>query len=306
MFWPAFNFARDVWYQDTLARSVIDNSFKQCRKPIRLINRAHGFDRNGKARSYIEVPLHKGHYVLPSGFSGTTNMNNNSQTIFFACVHHRLTLVRDRLVMADVKGLLMEAARDGGFQIKVDVCERLEDFQFLKHSWGKDSCGVYKPYVNMGCWLRNYGQISGHVQGRKGLSMHDRLMGYTADIVRSRVHWGDCAITDVFRERFLDVQGGLSDHLLRDERLRSGILGCRIMDHSIMRRYRLTAGEYGHFVETLRGNLEFGIHINHPVIAKIMMKDYGYGPERISPHESVKPKFVVLDGKERQTFDLQG
>lgn len=304
MFYPAFNYAKSVWTQDELAKGTIKRAFKQCTKPIRLINRVKGFElKSTIAKHFIEIPLKKGQYVLPSGFSGTTLMNNNSQVIYFSQLTEHL---RPGMTRAAVAEQLTRAAHASGLDVKIDICECVEDLQFLKHSWALDTSGVYKPYVNLACWLRGYGQVDGHVQFSTKLTFEQRMTQYTSDIMRSRDRWGATALSDVFTEAYPLPSSGANEHLLESERYRSGITGCRLQDESVCRRYRLDPGEYYHFLEMTRLNLRVGTHISHPVIGKIMMKDYGYMSSERLPLVAKPVKFVVVDGVRRQDVSPAG
>lgn len=297
MFYPAFNYAKEVWAQESLCKEEIRSSFKQCRKPIRLINRVEGFHpKTKKAKSFIEIPVMRGHYILPSGFGGTTSMNNNSEVLFFVCL---MEILPPSCTREEAKQYIIQAAWCAGLQVKLDVAEDLEDIQFLKHSWGRDETGVYRPYVNLACWLRGYGIIDGHASGNKRMSFNERMHVYVSDIVASRVNWGRTALSEVFARVYNRPSNGLNKHLLVDELKRTGISGYHISEQSILKRYKIDSAAYHHFLSLCEG-MGVGVHISHPVVCAIMNKDYGYCSDLAVPAQASLPRFTLVDGKLRQ------
>lgn len=303
MYRPAFEYARSVWTQDVLARDSIRSAFRQCRKPIRLINRSdlHGCGVGLKKRykSYIEVPLIDGEYALPSGFSGTTLMNCNSQILWFTSfvdvVNRRALCTR-----AETEAYIKAAARRAGLQIKVDVCERVEDLQFLKHSWAMTDNG-WQPYVNIGCWVRGYGYVDGHMGAGPRMDLTARVHQYTAEIVESRKNWGESSLSRVFKNAYpLLVHAKLNKHLTQKEVARSHLATNTVVtDEAICLRYRLKRSEWLDFVEFLATNLRPWVTLNHPVIGRIMEKDYGYKSESALPVDIQKrvPTFTYHETK---------
>lgn len=299
MFWPAFEYAKSVWSQDVLAREEIANSFLQCQKPIRLINRVAGFKPGTTTPyEYIEIPLAEGHYALASGYGGTTNMNNNSQGLFFSAM---MSLNFEGRSKKEIPDLVHAAARMAGLQVKVDVCEVVEDIQFLKHSWVR-SDGEYKPMVNLACWLRGLGMVQGHAYGDGVMQLRERLARFTGDVVESRANWGSTSLSDAFRLAFPTTTSGKNEHLLRDERARTGILGARFTDDEVCRRYRLDVAQFQHFCELVK-TLDVGVYINHPVVGRIMEKDYGYSSKHRLPKADSTVAFAFHGGRNWQVVD---
>jgi len=105
---------------------------------------------------------------LYSGSTLTTVTNN------VACI--LLGLALSKIPEADwSKATIEEAAASVGYVLTgTSPVERIEDLQFLKHSPIRDDCGVYRPLLNLGPFLRASGYCKGDLPGRGELSVRAR------------------------------------------------------------------------------------------------------------------------------------
>jgi hypothetical protein len=299
MFFPEFEYAIDVLCTDEVRKTQIRSAFKQCQKPIRLINRANRVAGRGKRfEAWMEVKLKEGHYCLPSGFSGTTLMNNFSQILCFTSVVDSLN--RRAFRKDQMEEILSRAFKEAGFSAKVLPCEHVEDLQFLKHSWSFGENG-WKPYVNLACWLRGYGSIFGHIGSFEGATLQSRCEAFMADIVFSRENWGDHVLSRAFKCAYPPSMRRTSISALRvDDWKKSDLSASSTVPlHTICRRYRVTEEAVLDLCDLIRNEGKFGVHITHPVIGAIMIKDYGYSSEAALPTISPPVTRFVFERKKK-------
>lgn len=310
MFYPEFEFAIETLAVGQYEQQV-RNAFKQCQKPIRLINRNAGKrDATGKKvnrrrlEEFIEIPLRAGHYVLASGFSGTTIMNNFSQIMFFSEIANAFN--RRSCRKNAVADRILQAAKRAGLTVKVLECETIEGLQFLKHSWAIDeSTGEYAPYVNLACWLRGFGIIKGHLPGKKGWSLERRFRAFNAEVTFARANWGSTPLSDAFQDLFPESARLTGFERYQDnERLRTGLVKNRkFTTESVCKRYGFSEAELLNFCDLFRESGGFGVYIYSDVVSKIMQKDYGYSSIcRVEGH-TAHPKFCVRNGKKVRYWD---
>lgn len=277
MFTPEFEYAIDVLCADRVKASKIRSAFIQCMKKIKVFNRG-GRPRDHTSKlDFIEVKLKEGQFCLPSGFSGTTLMNNFSEIFFFCSLADALE--RRRYHSDRVPDIIERAANKAGFIIKVQKCEYFEDFQFLKHSWGLTPQGEYKPYVNLACWIRGFGILKNFLQVPKGVTLKEKCDLFSREIVKSRENWGRHVLSEAFSQVYPPVENIVHD--LGDELKKTQISEVfDIQQVSLERRYRLRSGQLDEFCDLLRSNLAFGVHIHHPCVSAFMQKDYGYSSNK--------------------------
>nr|QIP68020.1 MAG: ORF3 [Bremia lactucae associated ssRNA 2] len=270
MFSPIFTFAQETLIAaDPKVAAVVRNSFKQCRKKIRLVN-PH-VDKFNAGGEHIDIPIRKGQYVLPSGFAGTTLLNNFAEVFLFVRMADSFRRVPD-----NIKEHLERAAYKAGFKVKIDICRSIEDLQFLKHSWSFEGDHLV-PYVNLGAWVRGFGLIKSQLPAKKGLTLEDRYQSFLGDIVFSRGNWGSHVISDAFKERF-PVLNKIDNSKMSEigaEKRKTGILSHRISSETLCKRYDCDLSQLLDLCDLIR-SWKLGTTICHPVLANIMRKDYGY------------------------------
>lgn len=279
MFKAEFEYAIAVLSCDMSKASHIRRAFKQCQKPVRLINRSSNLanPKDKKSYDFIQVKTKRGQYYLPSGFSGTTLMNNFSEILFFCAMADLAN--RRTVTKATFEEFIHDSAFNAGYIIKVDHCSSIEDVQFLKHSWGKTKSGEYKPYVNLGCWLRGWGHISGTIEPSKSMSLKDKCDMFAREILKSRENWGTHILSAAFSKAYKPADRITQTKLLQSEIKRTGIVSHNIDVDSLLARYKLNLSDLHSFCDLLQSELRFGVHIHHPVVQAIMAKDYGYCSE---------------------------
>jgi hypothetical protein len=294
MFYPIFEFAQTVLCEaDPVIADVILSSFKQCKKPIKLINRCS--ERPAK-QGFIRVKLQYGHYCLPSGFSGTTLLNNFAQVFIFVRLADGLN--RGLFRRLGLQRAIAKCAEQAGFIMKADICRGFYDVQFLKHSWSLVD-GEWQPYVNLACWVRKFGYIDKQLP--RGDTLEDRYLDFLSDIVVSRNNWGSTPLSAAFQARFKRRDYVSNIKLVSDEARRSEIVGGVVNLGDIYRRYDTNEAELLDLCDFIH-NWELGTTICHPLIAKIMLKDYGYpgvDPQTVPPAPKLTQFSAVGHAKNR-------
>lgn len=294
---PLFQYTISALTVDKVTAKIVESAFKQCQKPLRLVCRRHRAKirvSGSKRRDiYIEIKPKPGEYYLPSGFSGTTLMNNFLQAINFVTAVDELVAyleLHKRFERSLMKDLLQTAFQKAGTVVRVDECEGLEDLQFLKHSWFRKEDGSFGVYVNLGCWLKSWGRIFGFMA--TGGNLHDKLRGFASEVVRSRDNWGHHELSNAFRAAWLvsdRAHRGLKQ--LEEEVKRTSILGHEVPFEVLQRRYKFGEAEYREFCSMV-ASMQIGEKLVHPVVEKIMEKDYGVDPSAQRWSETY-PKVVV-------------
>lgn len=276
MYHPIFDLAADCWCTDAVGGKYAVGSLAQCRKPVKLINNNAPFRGKGRKapKGFIRVKLNDGYMYLPSGYSGTTLIQNVGQKVFGGHLANKLNRRAPRA--SRVEEIIKDIASECGLMVKVIPCARIEHLQFLKHSWTWTENG-WKPYVNLGPWLRSFGYLKGHMYGDGEMTLTERFNKYMGDVVLGRENWGQSRMSECFKQAFPVVGPlGVNDHLLVDEKKKSMITPTIISDQTIYNRYGVTPAEWDNFVDLLQSYLGAGYELHHPVVDKIMEMDYGY------------------------------
>jgi len=76
------------------------------------------------------------------------------------------------------------AARETGYCVTVEQCDRFEKVQFLKHSPVLDVEGFYKPLLNLGVILRLTGRCKRDLPASKGQSIEHRARQFQQGLLR--------------------------------------------------------------------------------------------------------------------------
>jgi len=241
----------DNWGED------IDELFRQLTLPMRL---RHPLDRS---RSIL---LLNNTMVLYSGSTLTTICNN----FVHICIAHRFSKVYspDNTIEAN-KYLYERCAFELGFKVKVQMCTRMLDYQFLKMT------PVSETYiVNIACHLRGFGFSKGDIPGkRRGLTLEQVGVRFLASIVQGRLNWGHTTLLDAFIEKYGAFFSGrvAKEGTVRDDITRPK--GRFIPDYEWLPRYDVTEACYHDFLNMFRA-ANVGDCLHHPFIDAVMKKDY--------------------------------
>lgn len=260
---PVFDCLRKAMDVDARFSNDIAGMFAQCLLPFIV----HSLDY---AQRIVFRPLGQ---VLYSGSVLTTSINNMANTLIFLSVYNKLG--GRVLSKRDSIQLIQEAAEDVGFILKVEVCHSHGDIQFLKHSPALVH-GEIVPYLNLGVWMRGFGNCVGDlpvVKGNKvgGKLYSARAAAYNSDVVKSRVHAGKHVIQRAF-DTFITTE---TLDTKFEEMLSTNGCDTYIPTEELALRYGVTVTA----IEEL-GSLISGMgtrqKITSGTIDKIFAKDYGY------------------------------
>lgn len=257
---PIFDLLFEIGYDPVWAKEW-ECAFQQCMKGFRVKDVAP----SGKSISLDLDTEHSelGHlqrHVLYSGSVLTTAINNVANMCIFIAI---MTMYNRSMTKEEVIAMIPRAAAAAGYIVTVDVCQRLEDAQFLKHSLGTNTETLQlEPYKNLGVWMKSFGAISGDFPGSSKLSIEERAKRYLSGIVESRLSWGGCSFTRAFLH-FCDKELKFT---------------YSITDESVMARYRMPPEEYYELCDLVE-QMQIGDELHHPGVLRIMYKDYAFKHE---------------------------
>lgn len=121
--------------------------------------------------------------ILPTLYSGsvlTTAMNNLANMLIFLSICESDDLSPEGIV---------NSAKRAGYIVTLDECKTYHKLQFLKHSPVMTSAGL-RSAVNLGVFLRSYGQCFGDLPGRKNIPLHERARRFNSGYIKCFKHGG--------------------------------------------------------------------------------------------------------------------
>lgn len=207
--------------------------------------------------------------VLYSGSVLTTSINNMANVLIFLSVLKELPVRRTKAQVADV---VKRAGELCGYIVKCQVCEHIEQIQFLKRSFTLVR-GNIVPFINLGVVLRTIGQCVGDLPGSSKLSFEERARRYTSEVLYGYRNEGNYELlqkfidNNVLRERF--------DIKIESRFFRGDYGDTVVSQEALMKRYSLSDGEYLELKELLCKST-FGTVARSRVIDKVIDHDYGY------------------------------
>lgn len=188
---PVFNLLKKGMDVDPRFSEDIEMAFAQCKLPCKITS-----------DDYKEsVTLNPKFYTLYSGSVLTTSINNMANTLIFLAVSKRYSPL---MTKAELIRVIAESAKSVGYLLKVQVCEKVEQIQFLKHSPFLDDQGEVGYFLNLGTMFRGLGTCQGDLPGRAKVPLQERAALFTSEVVRSFVHAGDSVITEALRRFIVD------------------------------------------------------------------------------------------------------
>ena len=198
--------------------------------------------------------------ILISGSTITTSMNNlATMAIGYAIA---ITGAHD---VESIKA----AALLVGYVLTVDVCEIVEDIQFLKNSPVLDTHGEYRMFLNIGVFLRSTGTCHGDLPGRGPLQ--PRMLAYQEALIngmypRARFPLRDLVSTGVY------LAGAVAKvrKMLEYTTISNGTF--TFDSDAIYKRYRLDPAEAHELHDLFRAGTNH--YLAGSAVDKIMFKDY--------------------------------
>lgn len=231
----------------------VDAVFEQCGKPFIV------FSTDWKERIIFSPETE----ILYSGSSITTSLNNTALSLIGLNI---CRLVGGRMVSkGELRRIIVQAAEEMGFMLKVDVCHTYGDIQFLKHSPALVD-GVVVPYKNIGAMLRGFGTIVGDLPGSTGVSLSKRAASFNEGVVRSWIHDGNTDVFQTFWRRYVGSDTPSFSTILS---------GTKIPMEEIRKRYSLRVSDCEELLNLISDSY-LGDSVESRVLDVIYAKDYGY------------------------------
>jgi len=251
----------DCSHKPTRTAKAIKRAISYLFKPLVVVNKY-----NHKQRCKYEFNSAR----LYSGSILTTLVNNCANL----CIALALSLRcpdPGQVTRAEFAEMYRKSAEDCGYIMKVNVCDKPEDLQFLKHSPVRTETGDYTPIVNIGTYLRGFGKTYGDLNGSSKIPLSIRARRHISGVVRGRLNWGDHELGHSFDKFLLDE---FDERVVSCERARSDGDCQRVELDAIAVRYRCTPRELEILCDYIRESDLTSI-IWLPIIDKIYAVDYG-------------------------------
>jgi len=206
----------------------------------------------------------------PIEFSGTTlttELNNLASQAILMSIYIG-SLGKSKAEALDVIPL---SAQSVGYQVSVELVEKLEDFQFLKTSPFLVN-GSMDCFLNLGVVFRCIGSCDGDLPGRGDIEA--RAEQRNGQIVAGMIHAGDNCVMSALRGRFPLIGGDKKPvHWLVDGM--TGFEESRVDMDVLCRRYNVGSAEIEYFM-TVLGGAKCGDVVRTAFTDAVYAKDYGY------------------------------
>lgn len=273
-------FERVKWFFDSYASKgdLIDRAVQQCQQKLVL------YHPNGKGvREVVTARCRQ-----PIEFSGTqltTLLNNVASSAI--CIALACSKECSGEAFSD---RVARCALSVGYQVTIQECPRVEEVQFLKHSFWRDDKGNLHSFVNLGPILRGMGTcwMDLPFSRRRKETFEGAARMRNWSVLSGFKHSG----LDVVTERLFASEAyqrplrGYASVVSQVDRLQSEKMYCQSSARlpapvgALLARYHLTLGEFQSFIVKLP-RLRLGDRICDLVIDRVMAVDYQY-PERAS------------------------
>lgn len=230
----------------------------QCKMPIQIR------DLNDPKRKVVLEPKRPRLY---SGVTITTLINNLANVM----IAKAFAEIKNPTCSRDV----IHAAGTAGYLVTCEVCEVIQDIQFLKHSPVLDSDGNLRPMLNLGVLLRSSGQCKGDLPGRKRDDLETRARMFQGGLLKGMYPHTRFQLLSNLKENTLEP----SDKVMRriTDGLRFKVTGDSdsywVDSEQVFRRYRLSADEI-RTVEEGYGRGSYCDMFANPALEAILTKDY--------------------------------
>lgn len=241
----------------------IQSLFNQCTKDIII--------RDPLQKSSNILVLYNQLIALFSGSALTTSVNNLANTLIFRQFMNKYS---KNFTIEQNKKLLVEAAYEVGFILKIDQVHTFADFQFLKCSPAYDINNNLRSYVNLGVWLRSFGSCDYDLPGRHKDGIDNRVKRFRSDVALGCYNWGNHSLNRAFQKfiisktRFYPYKNDFDQWMVDKNQY-------YLQDENICIRYGITQHELLDLCDYISSS-NTGDMIHHPIVDIIMAKDYGY------------------------------
>lgn len=212
-----------------------------------------------------------------SGFAGTTVTNNFANMMIGICLES-IAPEPGKMTKAEFVLAYTRAAALAGYLVKAQLCERLEDLQFLKHSPAIVD-GHIVPYMGLGVEMRGYATFKGDLPGRG--SYIKRVETFLSDVAISRRNWGLHALREAMDTRIIDkndrvlMTGAVYASTLTDMESKSiGVSGVYIPTSALLVRYQMTEADFVDLCDQIR-TAQIGDIVYSDAAIALYQKDYG-------------------------------
>jgi len=241
------------------------------------LEKAFAFLRENPTMRNTKMFKEKIQYIFNSArlYSGsvlTTLINNFANWLIFM---HLKKLIPDpsKVTKAYMMKMYVKAGEQAGYCTKVQICNCVEDMQFLKHS-ASIIDGEFVPWMNLGTWYRMFGTFVGDLPGRGDIK--SRAESFVSDVVISRENWGNHDVNLSFRHLVKRSNIRMTGNAYREAMtVKSiGVTGKWINVESLARRYGLTTTDIFELCELTRQSDVFS-WVSHSALEVIYKKDYG-------------------------------
>lgn len=278
---PVFLYLYDIMIAGGLHTPDVEGVFNQCLGNV-CFESYRDYEFNRKIR---RVTLKPEYYTLYSGSTLTTSINNCANLGIFLAIVEFLPPYAER-TLADLPGQIAAAAHKVGYQLKCQVCSRIEDMQFLKIS-PTIVGGEMEVFLNLGVLLRNLGSCHGDLPGRGDIAT--RASVYSSDVVKSYVHAGDHVITDALKSWI--VESTLNVDVAQKL---TGAPKRQIPTSALSARYGMDEAEFDMLAVDIRDNIR-GLALSSRLLDRIYELDYGYPP--LSAVKPLPNRRIVHDAR---------
>jgi len=254
---PVFDFLRETFD----AGDDWDSMFRQ----LSSVCRVSSYDRGTKHKVYLKPDGQ----VMYSGSPLTTVVNNMANIGIFLSICNAIT---ENTRKEDCAGIIREAACKVGYDVKVIVCDHIEEVQFLKCSPSVTG-GALTVFMNLGVLLRSFGMCKGDLPGTG--DWVERANAFNSGRVRGFIGAGLNPVTEAFVNRW-GVLADIPDNV-KQELMWKGESYGYTQAEGLARRYRVTEADVLELAEVCRW-IDLEEIYSSWVIDRIMEIDYGYDP----------------------------
>jgi len=249
-------------------RPAIDLLVQQCSEPFTIQD-------SENSRNF--VMLQPKRPMLYSGSTLTTVVNNNASMDIGLSIAETPYIDEDSLVAA---------AERAGYIITLERCYDYHRLQFLKHSPVIDTSGQVRPLLNLGVLLRLSGTCRGDLPGRGDLQV--RAQSFQAQLLAGAYPTASFTLIDNMKATAGPLSSDACFQKAVDTALQYKIgevseTKFHVDDEEVYARYNQSLGKditsispaQIHEINYLFGTAGYGIHVNTPALATILLADYG-------------------------------
>lgn len=270
---PVFDFLRESFD----AGADWDSMFEQ----LRSVCKISSLDVGSKDKVYL---LPNGQ-VMYSGSSLTTIVNNMANLAIFISFMNQY---HTGLSVEGCQKIIRDGACKVGYDVKVIVCNHIEEIQFLKCSPSIND-GKLTVFQNLGVLLRSFGMSKVDLPGSGPWAERAKL--FNSGVIAGCKGQGGNPVTDALKDKWC-LEAEVPKYI-QEELVWKGKSFGYTPAEGLARRYGVTAASIVELAQVCR-HLHLEELYCSDTIDKIMEVDYGYDPaaRRISVSSSIDTSFV--------------